>query len=161
MRIRWYVELPQWLILAAMGAIAVTSWNRVALPMPVHWSGDIVDGFGGRFQGLLMWPLIAVAMYLPLLFAPRMKDGGAISFSAETLDPGTSAYRRLIEPLYHLVRVAAVGLIAVVYTAQVRFAEGYPVDMETINRYGLIAMLGIAGLLAVTLVFLSKPKRYP
>jgi immunity protein, SdpI family len=161
MRIRWYVELPQWLILGLMFAIAVTSWNQVPLPMPVHWSGDVVDGFGGKFQGLLMWPLIAVGLYLLLLFAPRYNDRGAIAFSGTTLDPDAPSYRRVIEPLYHLARIGALGLIAVIYAAQVRFAKGYPVDMETINRYGLIAILGITGMLAVAMIlFFGKPQRY-
>jgi hypothetical protein len=159
MRFRWYVELPQWLILGAMFAIAVTSWNRVPLPMPVHWSGDVVDGFGGKFRGLLMWPLIAVGLYLLLLFAPRYSDGGAIAVSGTTLGPDAPSYRRIIEPLYHLVRVAALGLIAVIYAAQVRFAEGYPVDMETINRYGLIAMAAITVLLIIAMISLGRRKQ--
>jgi hypothetical protein len=159
MRMRWYVELPQWLILAAMAAIAVTAWNRVALPMAVHWSGDLVDGFGGKFRGLLMWPLIALGLYLLLLLAPRYNDGGAMAFSGITLDPDVPGYRRVIVPLYHLARIAALGLIAIVYAAQVRFAEGYPVDMETINRYGLIAMAGITGLLVIAMVYLARPRQ--
>jgi immunity protein, SdpI family len=160
MRIRWYAELPQWLILAAMFAIAITSWNRVPVPMPVHWYGDLVDGFGGRFRGLLLWPLVAVALYLLMLFAPRFNDGGAIAFSGTTLDPDTPAYRRVIEPLYLALRIAALAFIAVIYAAQVRFAEGYPVDMETINRFGLFAMLSIAALLAIAMIFFGRPKRY-
>ncbi len=159
MRFRWYVELPQWLILVAMFAIAVTSWNKVPLPMPVHWSGVVVDGFGGKFRGLLMWPLIAVGLYLLLLLAPRYNDRGAIALSGTTLDPEARSYRRIIEPLYHLVRVAALGLIAVIYAAQVRFAKGYPVDMETINRYGLIAMAAITVLLIAAMISLVRRKQ--
>jgi uncharacterized membrane protein len=160
MRIRWYVELPQWLILAAMFTIAVTAWNRVPVPMPVHWYGQLVDGFGGKFRGLLVWPLIAVVLYLLLLFALRFKAGSAISVNGTAQDPDTPAYRRVIEPLYHLVRIAALGLIAVIYSAQVRFAEGYPVDMETINRYGLITMAAITVLLIVAMIFFGHRKQY-
>jgi immunity protein, SdpI family len=159
MRFRWYVELPQWLIVGAMFAIAVTSWNKVPLPMPVHWSGDVVDGFGGKFRGLLMWPLIAAALYLLLLLALRYNEGGATAFSGTTPDPDAPSYLRVIEPLYHLVRIAALGLIAVIYAAQVRFAKGYPVDMETINRYGLIAMAAMTVLLIVAMISLGRRKQ--
>jgi immunity protein, SdpI family len=159
MRIRWYVEAPQWLIIAAMFAIAVTAWNRVPLPMPVHWVGNRANGYGGRFQGLLLVPILAIGVYLLLLFAPKLRDGDSIAFSGTTLDPDTRAYRWVIEPLYHLVRFGALMFLAITYAAQVRFAEGYPVNLDTIDRDGVLALIIAAGIMAVASIFLGKPKR--
>jgi immunity protein, SdpI family len=159
MRIRWYVEVPQWLIVAAMFALAASAWNLVHVPMPVHWIGDRADGFGGKFQGLLLDPLLAVGVYLLLLFAPQLNDG-AIGFSGTTLDSDSPAYRRVIEPLYHLVRTIVLAFLAVTYFAQVRVAEGYPVKLETIDRDGLAVVLVAGAILIVATLALGKPKRY-
>ncbi len=160
MRFRWYIEVPQWLIVIAMFAIAASAWSAVTVPMPVHWVGDRADGFGGRFQGLLLVPLLALGVYLLLLFAPKLRDGGAIAFSGTTLEPDTRAYRWVIEPLYHLLRVAALLFLAITYAAQVRFAEGYPVSLDTVDRDGTLVLIIAGGILAVASIFLGKPKRY-
>jgi immunity protein, SdpI family len=159
MRIRWYIEVPQWLIVTAMFAIAASAWNTVTVPMPVHWVGNRADGFGGRFQGLLLVPLLAIGVYLLLLFALKLRDGDAIAFSGTTLDPDTRAYRLVIEPLYHLVRVAVLLFLAVTYVAQVRFAEGYPINLDTVDRDGLFALLIAGAIMTVASIFLGKPKR--
>lgn len=156
MRFRWYVELPQWLILAAMAAIAITAWSRVPLPMPVHWSGHLVDGFGGKVRGLLMWPAIALAFYLVLWLASRYGAGSAVESEVGGDAP---AMQVVIAALYHLARIAALALIAIIYIAQVRFAEGHFFDMERINRYGLYAMGGITGLLVISLIYFARPRQ--
>jgi uncharacterized membrane protein len=159
MRFRWYLELPQWLILGAMFALAVTSWNKVPLPMPVHWSGAVVDSFGGRFRGLLMWPLIALGLYLLLLLGSRYSDESATEPNDAGGDRDTSSFRVVISALYHLARIAVLALIAVIYVAQVRFAEGHFFDMERINRYGLYTMGGITGLLVIAMIYFARPRQ--
>jgi uncharacterized membrane protein len=160
MRIRWYVEAPQWLIIAAMFAIAVTAWNRVPLPMPVHWVGNRANGYGGRFFGLLLLPILAIGAYLLLLFAPKLRGEDGIAFSGTTLDPTTPGYRYVIEPLYHVFRIGALLFLAIQYVAQVRFAEGYPINLDTLDRDGLFALLIAGAIMTVASVFLGKPKKY-
>lgn len=160
MRIRWYVELPQWLIIAAMFAIAATAWNRVPMPMPVHWVGNRANGYGGRFEGLLLLPIIAVGAYLLLLFLPILRGEEGIAFSGTTLDPNTPGYRYVIEPLYHLFRIGALLFLAIAYEAQVRFAEGIPVNIGAIDRDGAFAIIVFVAIMVVATLFLGKPKRY-
>ena len=78
MKISWRTEWPLWLLLAAMFTLAAVSWSAVPDRMPVHWglSGE-PDRWGGRFEGLLLLPVIAVVVYLVLLAAPRIDPAGA------------------------------------------------------------------------------------
>jgi hypothetical protein len=117
----------------AMFAIAAAASRVVPLPMPVHWIGDRADGFGGRFQGLLLKPFLAIGVYLLLLFAPKLRNGDAIEFGGTTLDPDTPGNRWVIEPLYHLLRIAALLFLAITYAAQMRFAEGFPVSLDAVD----------------------------
>ncbi len=65
MKPSWRTELPQWIIIAAMFAVAAWSWPRLPDHIPIHWNlAGEVDGYGGKFTGLLVLPLFAVGLYL-------------------------------------------------------------------------------------------------
>jgi uncharacterized membrane protein len=86
-------ELPSWILLALAFAAAALTWGRAPARVPVHW--DIhghADRYGGRFEGLLLVPIIAVAVYLLLRFLPRA-------------DPGRANYARFAGA-YDVIRVA-------------------------------------------------------
>jgi len=54
-------------------AAAVIRWGSVPDRLPVHWNAaGEVDGYGGRFEGLALVPLIGVALYLLLRYLPRI-----------------------------------------------------------------------------------------
>lgn len=69
-------ELPQWLILAGVFIASLIAWSSAADRVPVHWglNGD-VDRYGGKFEGLLLLPLIATGTYVLLLLLPRIDPG--------------------------------------------------------------------------------------
>jgi len=78
MNTSWKTEWPHWLLLAGMFLVAAVSWSGAPDRMPVHWNlAGEVDGYGGKFEGILLLPLISVTIYLLLLFAPRIDPGGA------------------------------------------------------------------------------------
>ncbi len=78
MKLDWRTEWPQWLLLAAMFALAAASWGSAPERIPVHWGlGGQPDRWGGRFEGLLGIPLLALAVYLLLAFLPRVDPGRA------------------------------------------------------------------------------------
>lgn len=160
MRIRWYVEVPQWLIIAAMFAIAVTAWNRVPIPIPVHWIGNRPNGYGGRFEGLLLLPILALGSYLLLLFLWVIRGDEGMALSGTTLDPSTAGYRYVVEPLFHMFRIGVLVFLAITYLAQVRMAEGFPVNIEAIDREGGIAIIVLAAIMIVAALFFGTPKKY-
>ena len=54
-------EWPHWVILGALFAASIAVWSRVPEQIPMHWNirGE-VDGTGGRLEGLLLLPMIAL-----------------------------------------------------------------------------------------------------
>jgi uncharacterized membrane protein len=132
MKPSWRVELVQWLVIAAMFAVAAVAWPHVPERMPIHWNmqGE-VDGYGGKFAGLLLLPLLAVGLYLLLLFIPR-------------LDP---AYQNYVQfaGAYLAMRFAMLLFLAVIFGGIVLAAMGYRVPIVSVVAWsiaGLFALLG-------------------
>ena len=116
MKISWRTEWLLWLLLAAMFTVAALSWHAVPDRMPVHWglSGE-PDRWGGRFEGLLLLPLIAVAVYLVLLLAPR-------------IDPGRANYVSFAGA-YGTVRLIVLVAMLALQVMMVQAARGRAVDI--------------------------------
>jgi len=132
MRVTWRTEWPLWLLLAAMFTVAAVSWHAVPDRIPVHWgiSGE-PDRWGGRFEGLLVLPLIGVVVYLVLLAAPRIDPGGA-NYASFTGAYGT-------------VRVVVLVVMLAIQVLMVLAARGRVVDMGTwvpLIVGGLFVVLG-------------------
>ena len=73
MKLSWRTELPPLLLIAATFAASALSWGAAPARIPVHWgmSGE-PDRFGGRIEGLLLLPLVGLAIYLLMTFLPRI-----------------------------------------------------------------------------------------
>ena len=98
MKFNWRVEALSWAMLGTMFIMALVSWPTAPDQIPVHWGlSGTPDRFGGKFEGLLGPPLIAVAVYLVLLTVPR-------------IDPRRAHYDAFAGP-YTIVRTAFVGLM--------------------------------------------------
>jgi uncharacterized membrane protein len=104
MRFSWRTEWPHWLLIALLVALAAANWSSAPDRIPVHWgfSGQ-PDRFGGRFEGLLSMPLVAIGIYLLLLLLPRV-DPGRANYPAFA---GTYATLRLAV----LVMIAAIDVM--------------------------------------------------
>ena len=64
-------EWPQWLVLASMWALAIATWRTSPDRIPVHWNlAGEVDRWGGKFEGLLLMPIVATVVYLLFLLLP-------------------------------------------------------------------------------------------
>jgi uncharacterized membrane protein len=58
---------------AALFVAAALAWPHAPESMPVHWNlAGEVDRYGGRAEGLLAVPLIALGLYALLLWLPRI-----------------------------------------------------------------------------------------
>lgn len=64
-----FLEIPQIAIVLALFLWAAIGWNSAPARIAVHWNlrGE-VDRYGGKFQGLLLVPIIAAVLYLSTLF---------------------------------------------------------------------------------------------
>ncbi len=129
MRIRWQTELPQWLIIAAMFVAAAVLWPTTPSRVPVHWNASgQVDGYGGRFEGLLLMPLITLSIYVLLLVIPRF-------------DPGRANYAQFAGP-YMVVRYLVLALMGCIYVFTLLAIKGHQFDMTRVI-VGVIAIMFI------------------
>ncbi len=104
MNIKWKVEVPQWILLAAMFGAALAAWPNAPNRIPVHWGlAGQPDRFGGRFEGLLLLPLVALGLYVLMLVLPR-------------IDPGRANYGRF-PGAYAAIRIGVLGLLAAIHGA--------------------------------------------
>lgn len=132
MKPHWKTELPLLALIAGMFVAAALIWPHAPESFPVHWgvSGE-VDRYGGRFEGLLFLPLLSVALYLIMLFLPR-------------LDPGRLNYARFAGA-YYTIRATTIALMALLYTVMVLAAKGTPVDMPRFGGLAIGAMFFVMG----------------
>jgi uncharacterized membrane protein len=119
-------EILQWLVIAAMFAAAAIVWPSAPDRIPVHWniSGN-ADRYGGKFEGLLLLPIVALGLYLLLRFLPR-------------IDPGRANYQQFARP-YAIIRLATLVLLAALYAVTLLWVEGIEVDM----RRWPLALIGV------------------
>lgn len=132
MKLSWPMELAQWLVIAAMFAVAAAAWSHVPERMPIHWNmhGE-VDGYGGRFAGLLLIPLLAVGLYLLLLFIPR-------------LDPAYQNYAQFAGT-YLALRFAMLVFLAAIFGGTVLAALGYRIQILTVVAWSMAGLFGLLG----------------
>jgi uncharacterized membrane protein len=116
MRVRWPVELPQLGMLALMIVGGAASWSRTPEAIPVHWNlQGQVDRYGGRFEGMVLLPIIAIVLYLLLLFMPL-------------LDPRRSSYTAFAGA-YAAIRGGILVVLAGVYAVTLAPTWGLVVDV--------------------------------
>lgn len=135
MKLSWRSEWPQWILLLAMFALAAATWAGAPERIPVHWDAHgEVDGYGGRFEGLLVLPLAGLAMYLVMAFLPR-------------LDPGRANYAQFAGA-YTALRTLILAFVAGLYGVTHAVLRGARVDMGLVFGLGMGAFLvGLGNLL--------------
>jgi uncharacterized membrane protein len=112
MKLSWKVELPQWVLIAAMWLLSAVVWPTLPERVPIHWNlAGEVDGWGGRFTGVLLLPLMAVGLYLLLAFIPR-------------LDPGRANYASFATA-YAVIRTAIMAVFAGIHAFTIAWARGF------------------------------------
>ncbi|MFI5372562.1 MAG: SdpI family protein [Candidatus Eisenbacteria bacterium] len=118
MKVSWRTEWPHWVLLAGMFALAAANWSSAPDRIPVHWglSGQ-PDRWGGRFEGLVLLPLIALAVYALLRWLPR-------------IDPGRANYPAFAGA-YATIRLAVLVVIAAVYAIILLAMRGHAVEVAT------------------------------
>jgi uncharacterized membrane protein len=130
MRLSWKTELPNWVLIIGMFALAAITWTSAPERIPVHWNlyGQ-VDRYGGKIEGLLTLPLLSLVLYFAMILLPR-------------LDPGRANYRQFWGA-YSAIRLAVTSLMAVIYLVINLWIRGFPMDMS------LVVPVAVGGLLIV------------
>jgi immunity protein, SdpI family len=119
MKLSWRVELVQLAIIAAMFGVAAWAWPQVPERLPIHWNiRGQVDGWGGKFAGLLLMPLITVGIYALMLVVPL-------------IDPRSGNYQNFAKA-YNAIRITFTFFMATIYGLMVVAAFGRPINITTI-----------------------------
>jgi uncharacterized membrane protein len=78
MKFSWRTEWPQWILIVALFVLAAAAWSTAPDRIPVHWNiAGQVDRWGGKFEGLMAIPLLALGIYVLMLVLPRFDPGRA------------------------------------------------------------------------------------
>jgi uncharacterized membrane protein len=126
----WRSEWAPLSILAAMLAASAWSWSHVPERMPVHWDlQGQADRYGGRTEGLLVLPLVAIVIHFLFLVLPRF-------------DPGRDNYPRF-RGAYLTIRLAVLLVVAALHAVLLASAQGIEIPFDGALT-GLIAALFVA-----------------
>jgi len=132
MKLTWRTEWLHWVLLLVMFALAAASWDSAPDRIPVHWGIDgRVDRYGGRFEGLLAMPMVALGLYLAMRFLPR-------------IDPGRANYEGFAGA-YATIRLAVLALMAGIYGVVHLWIRDRQVRMETVVPLLLGALFVVLG----------------
>ncbi len=119
MKRNWRMEIIQLLPIAAMLIAGMLCWPYASDHIPVHWNlQGQVDRYGGKFEGLLLLPLVTLGLYGLLRVLPAF-------------DPGKENYKSVLGT-YDAIRLTVTLFLAAIYTVGVLTALGYHVNMTTV-----------------------------
>jgi len=136
MRTSWRFELPQLLIVGGLLVWAGLLWansSDIRL-IPIRWDAQgQVTGYSGRFQALVMIPLVTLATYLLLRFAPLV-------------DPLRTNYR-LFGDVYAIIRLAIVASLGAIGAVVFLISSGLPLDAVAAIKAVLGVLFTVIGAL--------------
>lgn len=139
MKLNWRQEWPSLLLIAGMFIATALSWSAAPDSIPVHWGIDgEVDRYGGKFEGLLLMPLLAAGIYLMLLFIPR-------------IDPKRANYERFAN-VYRIIRIVMLVFMAALHGIIIAAVFGSGIDI------GMVIMIMVGLLLAILGNYFGKLK---
>jgi uncharacterized membrane protein len=112
-------DWPALALLVAMFVAVAVAWPHVPERVPVHWglTGE-PDRWGGRVEGLLMFPLLTTLVFGLMVLFPRF-------------DPGRANYAQFTGA-YTVLRTALVAFFAVFEGAILASYLGVPVSVGTV-----------------------------
>ncbi|MEN8615297.1 SdpI family protein [Dehalogenimonas sp. THU2] len=132
MKITWRSEALSLILILAMFAMSAITWPIAPDSIPIHW--DITgqaDGFGGKFEGLLLTPLMTVGIYLMLLFIPR-------------IDPKRANYDKFAG-VYRIIRTIMVVFMAALHGVIIASIHGVDINVGTAVMVMAGIMLAVLG----------------
>ena len=133
MRFSWRTEWPFWLLLAAMLVLTALVWPHAPDRIPIRWDmKGQVDGYGGRFEGLLLVPLIALFLYVLFRVLPK-------------LDPLHANYDEFAGA-YTLFRFTVTAFLALCHGIIILWVQGHRPPIQILMPIFMGAMFVVLGL---------------
>lgn len=128
----WRREAPMLAIILGMFVASALAWSHVEAPVPIHWnaSGE-VDGYGGRFESLLLLPLIVLGLYGLLLVLPKA-------------DPARANYESFAGA-YAWIRLGVTAFMAVIHGFVIATALGAGIDLFLVFPIAVGALFLLLG----------------
>ena len=132
MRIQFRTEIVGLAMIVTMFVMAAMAWSSAPAQMAVHWDiAGHANRYGGRFQGLLLLPLVAAGVYAFMLLAPR-------------IDPRRRNYEAFAGP-YAIVRTLVIGMLFLVYVASYLAMRGRSVNVSSMALTAMGVVFVIIG----------------
>jgi len=132
MKFSWRTEWPLWALLLLLFSMAAVGWMHGPDRVPLQWGthGEVAR-YGGKFEGVVLIPIIGLAIYLLFLLLPK-------------IDPAGENYARFAGA-YTVLRFTVLLFLTVVY-ALVHLSMRNRIDMSTLIPNfvgGLFLILGM------------------
>ncbi|MDR7433506.1 MAG: SdpI family protein [Armatimonadota bacterium] len=106
-------------LLFTMFVLAFATWPIAPERIPVHWDFQgLPDRYGGKVEGLLAIPLLALGIYILMVVLPRF-------------DPRFGHYFLFAE-VYRLIRTSLVAILFGVYLTLILWVRGYSIKTELV-----------------------------
>jgi uncharacterized membrane protein len=143
MKWSWRREALLFLPVVAMFVASIVAWPFADDSIPVHWnaSGD-VDRYGGKFEGLMLLPLIAVGLWALLAVLPRF-------------DPGRANYASFAGT-YTTVRAAVLVFLGGLHGLLIATALGAEIDIARV----IVIAVGVLFVLLGNLLGKFRPNYF-
>jgi uncharacterized membrane protein len=122
-----------------MFLLAALNWSKTPERVPVHFglSGE-ADRYGGRLEGLLLLPLLAIGIYLLMRFIPKV-------------DPGRANYQRFWST-YTIIRTIVIAFLAGTHLLILRSISAGRTNIATVAL-----MMGVMFILLGALIGKVRP----
>ena len=132
MKAGWIADATCAVLVLGMFLYGALAWPNAPDRFPMHWNlhGE-VDRWGGRFEGLFVLPLIALATSLLLRFLPRV-------------DPGRANYDNFAGA-WATMRVTVAAILTVVYGIVQVAARGRAIEVRTVMPLAIGALFVVLG----------------
>ncbi len=120
------------MLIAAMFVLGAIVWPSGPDQIPVNWGlAGQPDRYGGKFEGLMLLPLLALGLYLVMPLVPR-------------IDPMRANYAQF-RGVYSILRLSAVTVLALVYGFILLWVQGVELDVTVVIPIlvgGLLVVVG-------------------
>ena len=140
MKVTWRSEAFNIFLIAAIFIASAIVYPSAPETVPIHWglNGE-PNGYGGRFEGLFLLPLMAVGIYLLLLFLPK-------------IDPKGANYEKF-GGVYRIIRTLLIVFMAGIHGIIIASIKG-----ASINT-GMVVLVMVGLMLAILGNYLGKIKQ--